>query len=254
MNRRRALLRGVAICASLVGLVAATSGAASADSGRYGGNLEAASAAIPAQAGDVATDSSNQVQRPWGGSIRGSAVATSSATCDGCQATAVTMQVIYTRHVHAMTVDNVAAAWSSCTACSGSALSLQVVIARKAGLVRANNRSLALNVACVQCSTAAAAVQIVVIAPSMRELSQQALNDIAALRDELAAELATQLAPVAQAPAVQATPRGQALAKPSAVTPNAQQALTTATTELQSVITKDLGASSATHDLQLRTG
>jgi hypothetical protein len=250
MNRRRILVRGAAICASLVGLVAATTGAASADYGRYGGNLEAASAAIPAQAGDVATDSSNRVERTWGGSVRASAVATSSATCDGCTATAVTMQVIYTRQVRTMTVDNVAAAWSSCTSCSGSALSLQVVIARKAGLVRANNRSLALNVACVQCSTAAAALQVVVIAPSMRELSRRALSEIAALRDQLAAELAAQLAP---APAAQA-PRAQTLAKNTPVTPKAQQALTGATSRLESVITKDLAATTATHDLQVRTG
>jgi hypothetical protein len=251
MIQRRILLRGATICAALVGLIAATTGAASADYGRYGGNLEAASAAIPAQAGDVANDSSNRVERPWGGSIRGSAVATSSATCDGCRATAVTMQVIYTRHVKAMTVDNVAAAWSSCASCSGSALSLQVVIARRAGLVRANNRSLALNVACVQCTTAAAAVQIVVIAPTMRELSRKALNEITALRDQLAAELAARLPAVSAAPA---RPQLQIQGRTAPVTPTAQLSLTGATDELQSVIAADLGATSASHDLQVRTG
>src|SRR5207245_8001905 len=155
--------------------------------------IEAASAAIPAQAGDTSNDLSVHVDRPGRRTVRASAVATSSATCDGCSASAVTMQVIYARTLRTLRIDNVAAAWSSCTGCRSAALSLQVVITRRAGVITAGNRALAVNAGCLGCLTAAAAVQIVVESPSNRELTKADLNGLESLRMQLQAQLAAQL-------------------------------------------------------------
>jgi hypothetical protein len=251
-----------------VSLVVGGTAAASADSTDYGATLQAASAAVPAHSGDSATATSNQVKRRNGRAVAGSAVATSSSTCDGCSAAAITMQVIYARTARSVTVDNVAAAWSSCQSCTGMALSLQVVIAAHAGIVTANNRSLALNVACMQCATAAAAVQIVIVSPSSRQLSGATLQSIAALRDQLTAELAAQLNPARQAqepPVVsspsrptRAYPMGMARIPDQNVPPvgrvAANPTVTATVAAMQDVLAQNLAAISASHEVDLRTG
>ncbi|MGX7677601.1 hypothetical protein ACSMXN_01745 [Jatrophihabitans sp. DSM 45814] len=249
MNRSRRLLRAgvILISVALVGVTVA--GAADAQFGSYNRNLEAASAAIPAQAGDSLNDVSMHVEHPSGRTLRASAVATSSLTCDGCHANAVTLQVIYSRGVRALQADNVAAAWSSCTGCQGSALSLQVVIARRAGTVVAGNRSLAVNATCVNCLTAAAAVQIVVISNSQRELSKQALAQIVALRDQLNAQLQAQITPAPPAPAAAQSARLLPLAAPMV-----KNSLAAGVGQIQKVLLTDLHATLGSQDIQLRTG
>ena len=77
MTRRTTLRRGAVVVAALLTIAGLTS-AASADPTVYVARLEAASAAIPAQPGDVANDASNEVQRVGAGAVQASAVATSS--------------------------------------------------------------------------------------------------------------------------------------------------------------------------------
>jgi hypothetical protein len=247
MSTRTFLRRGATLACVLAVLGVASSTVAEAEWGSDNrGNFEAASAAIPAQPGDTSDDLSSHVVRMAGRSVRASAVATSSATCDGCTGNAVTVQVIYARKVSTLAIDNVAAAWASCSACQGSALSLQVVIARKVGIVRANNRSLAVNANCMGCRTAAAAVQIVAISPSNRELSQAALGQINALRDQLLAQLKAQVTPTGR--------KAFMFGRAAPVTPAAQTALTATTKRIQSIVTADLGATSASQDVKVQTG
>jgi hypothetical protein len=201
--------------------------------------------AIPATAGDTAGDLSSKVYRVSSGRVRGSAVATASVICDGCQADAVTMQVLSARAVRTIRVDNVAAAWSSCTGCRGVALSLQVVIARSANQVVANNRSLALNAGCTGCTTVSAAVQLVLISPDNGTLSRHAIDALIALRQQLHAQLLAELATAPTAP-------GRALAQGRA--PGSPDPITATVLAMQSVAAADVHALSGSHDLQLRRG
>jgi hypothetical protein len=244
MIKPAALLRGATLSGLLVLASLAVGGSAGA-SGWARSNLEAASAAIPAQAGDNINDLSVHVNRPGSRTIRASAVATGSAICDGCTANAVTMQVIYARSPRVLRIDNVAAAWSSCSGCRAAALSLQVVIARKAGAVTAGNRALAVNAACVDCHTAAMAVQIVIASPSNRELSKADLDGIEALRKQLELQVAAQLG----APQAKARMLGQSAPR---VVP--QPALTSAANQIQALVTNALGGTSARRDIQVQTG
>jgi hypothetical protein len=242
MIKKSLLLRGAFLTGLLVAATLVVDGSASAQGWGGAKDIEAASAAIPAQAGDTSKDLSVHVDRPGRRTVRASAVATSSATCNGCRASAVTMQVIYARTIRTLRIDNVAAAWSSCTGCQSSALSLQVVIARRAGGITAGNRALAVNAACVGCMTASAAVQIVVVSPSNRELTKSDLVGLESLRKQLAAQLVPP-----------ATSRAQMFGKAS---PRAaqQQALTSATTQIQALITNALGGTSGQHNIQVQTG
>jgi len=251
MIKKSLLLRAAVLTGLLVGATLVADGSAGAASWGGAKHIEAASAAIPAQAGDTSKDLSTHIDRPGRRTVRASAVATSSATCDGCSASAVTMQVIYARTLRTLRIDNVAAAWSSCTGCQSAALSLQVVIARKAGVITAGNRALAVNAGCVDCRTAAAAVQIVVVSPSNRELTEADLNGLESLRLQLEAQLAAQL--MRPAPA-----RAKTFAKvaPQAAQQQAaqRQALTSATTRIQALVTNALGGTSAQHNVQVQTG
>jgi hypothetical protein len=251
MIKKSLLLRGAILTGLLLAGTLVVDGSAGAADWGSAKNIEAAAAAIPAQAGDTSNDLSVHVDRPGRRTVRASAVATSSATCDGCSASAVTMQVIYARTLATLRIDNVAAAWSSCTGCQSAALSLQVVIARRAGVVTAGNRALAVNAGCVGCRTAAAAVQIVVVSPTNRELTKADLNGLESLRKQLEAQLTAQLVRPAAA-------RAQTLAKgaPQAAQSQAaqQQALTSATTQIQALVTNALGGTSAQPNIQVQTG
>lgn len=240
MIKKSLMLRGAVLTGVLLAATIAVGGSASAEGGWGPRNIEAASAAIPAQAGDTVGDVSQHVDRLGRRTIRASAVATSSAVCDGCTATAVTMQVIYARSIRSMRIDNVAAAWSACTGCRASALSLQVVITRKAGDITAGNRALAVNATCLDCRTASAAVQIVVVSPSNRELSQSDLSEIESLRGQLEAQLAAQLV----------SPPTHAQLAPRAAQ---RQILASTAGQIEARVTKMLGGS-AHHDIQVQQG
>ena len=94
------------------------------------------------------------------------------------------------------------------------------------------------------------------VSPSNRELTKADLNGLESLRLQLQAQLAAQL--------MRAAPgRAQTFAKgaPPAAQQQAahqqaaqQQALTSATTQIQALVTNALGGTSAQHNVQVQTG
>jgi hypothetical protein len=156
----------------------------------------------------------------------------------------VTMQVVYADRGTVVTADNAATAWSAnCTQCEGAALSLQIVVTGSGVSVTANNRALSTNAACLKCRTVSAAVQLVVRAPSTAKLSRQAMMQIRALRNDLLANL-TAYAPTS------GTFRARTSAPASA--PRVSGPMQATTKQLQSVVSSDLGATSATHRIVVR--
>jgi hypothetical protein len=154
----------------------------------------------------------------------------------------------HARRASALVADNVATAWSaSCTGCAGWALSLQVVVARSADAVTAANRALAADVTCVQCATSPLAVQIVVVAPGARRLSAVARAEVDQLRDQLVAQLQGAPPPAAGRTRSLAVPNGPSTPAPS-------DPLATAATGIQSLVSADLGATSARHDVMVSVG
>ncbi|MGZ8736704.1 MAG: hypothetical protein ACXWXO_01650 [Nocardioides sp.] len=97
---------------------------------------------------------------------RADAVATASATCDGCHGAAVAVQVAWVVWGWRLRADNVATAWASCTDCAGDAVSVQLVLLRGPAALTVNNRALAVTTGCAGCTANAAAYQIVVQAPA----------------------------------------------------------------------------------------
>jgi hypothetical protein len=182
--------------------------------------------------------------------VRADSAATATSSCDGCTASTVTLQFIYARNSRSLTANNVAVAWSSCTNCSATALSVQVVIAHQAGKVTAGNRSLSLNVVCAGCNSTAAAIQIVIVTPSHREPSQAALARSEDLRAQLLAELhALPLSRARDGRTGQPQRAGRSNAAPVPAPPS----MVNTTEQIQSILARDLGATSARHDIQLRT-
>ncbi len=228
-------------------IVTITSSSAAGADGPARTDVESASSAIPGAPGATAQDESIRYRRVNARTVRADSVATAMSSCDGCTASTVTLQFIYARNVRTLTANNVAVAWSSCTNCSATALSLQVVIAHHAGTVTAGNRSLSLNVVCAGCNSSAAAIQIVIVTPSHREPSQAALARSEDFRAELLAEL--HALPLSRArSAVPATPNGRAASTTAPVPPS----MVNTTEQIQTILARDLGATSARHDIQLR--
>ncbi len=237
--------------AAVLGLAVAVgfgvSAAASADQADPH-HFAATAVAIPATPGAQAQADTTRFDRAETRTGKVDGVATTSLTCDGCTGKAQTLQVVYLTRNGTFTADNVAAAWASgCTGCAGWSLSLQVVLARATHQVTAANRALALNASCVNCSTAAAAIQIVVVAPSGRRLSPKAIASVYALRQQLVAELSASPAP-AQA---QAQAPGQARAQATPAAPSTTARVTATTNQIQSVLSADLQATSASHDVKV---
>jgi hypothetical protein len=159
---RRRLARHAAAGVIITTLLAGTS-AATAPPPRPSQRADLVSSAHPTPAAPSVRDDalrSLSIQLPWS---RASAVATTSATCDGCDGTAVTVQVVrVTGWPMEVEVDNVATAWASCRDCSGDALSIQLVLLRRIPALTANNRALAVTARCQGCTARAAAYQVVV--------------------------------------------------------------------------------------------
>jgi hypothetical protein len=238
---------GITLAAAAAMATISSSAAAGAD-GPSRIDVESASSAIPVAPGTTAQDESIRYRRVNARILRADSAATATSSCDGCTASTVTLQFIYARNSRTLTVNNVAVAWSSCTKCSATALSLQVVIAHQAGRVTAGNRSLSLNVVCAGCNSNAAAIQIVIVTPSHREPSQAALARSEDLRAQLLAEL--HALPLSRArTAVPASPNGRA----APTTPPVPPSMENTTEQIQSILARDLGATSARHDIQLRT-
>ena len=225
-----------------------TSSSAAGADGPARTDVESASSAIPGAPGASAQDESIRYRQINARTVRADSVATATSSCDGCTASTVTLQFIYARNARTLTANNVAVAWSSCTNCSATALSVQVVIAHRAGTVTAGNRSLSLNVVCAGCNSSAAAIQIVIVTPSHRDPSQAALARSEDLRAQLLAEL--HALPLSRArSAVPATPNGRATPTTAPVPPS----MVNTTEQIQTILARDLGATSARHDIQLRT-
>jgi hypothetical protein len=244
MSRRwlRAAIALAATCSTSVVIVGAAS---ASDWPPRRAHLEATALAIPGQPGAVIQEQTIRDDETRAGNLKIDGVATSSLTCDGCSAQSVTQQVIYSRGARSLTADNVATAWATtCTGCSGWALSLQVVVARTGDAVAANNRSFSANVTCVQCSTSSLAVQIVIVSPTARRLSRAAHAQLDQLRQQLISQLTTTPPPPAAASRA-ATPN--AAPAPAAGTGN----LTATAVKIQSVLSTDLHATSARHDVKV---
>jgi hypothetical protein len=182
MTRRPFLRKALYIAAIAMLLDLAFNGATSAEPGQQpvgGKNMDAASSAQPTTAMPKVTDRSYRIRYSEQPSIKGDAVATAAATCDGCSGSANTVQVLYLTGTKLARVDNVATAWSKCDSCRSKAVSLQLVLLSGDGTVVANNRSLADNFDCTGCKTVAAAYQIVFqhVAAAPSESLRQQLDD-----------------------------------------------------------------------------
>jgi Fe-S cluster biogenesis protein NfuA len=179
----------IALLALVLDLAVTTGTSATTATPHIGGrNLDAASSAQPSPSNQTVTDYAARVRTSDRKNIKGDAVATASATCDGCSGQASTVQILYLSGTGVARVDNVAAAWSQCSSCSSRAVSVQLVLLNSPATIVANNRSLALNQACTGCRSAAAAYQLVIsnaswpLSSSLRtRLDQWAANQRAAL-------------------------------------------------------------------------
>jgi hypothetical protein len=165
---------------SVLGLALTATSSAHEESRHGSGRLDVVSSAQPTEQEPTVSDEAYVAKWADRYDANLDAVATGSATCDGCRAEARTVQVVdarHSRHVHA---DNVATAWSQCSDCGGSVVSVQVVLVRGHRLdLTANNRALALNTGCDACDTTSSAYQVV--------LSARGWVDLSALRDDVVA-------------------------------------------------------------------
>lgn len=158
----------------------------------WGRNLDSASSAQPSAARPEARDASQDFVRVTGPAAKADAMATASASCDGCSGEATTMQVVsFEGGRGTAAADNIASAWATCSGCSASAVSVQIVLVPRRGTIEANNRSLAVNASCESCSTAAAALQFVLAGAPKRQLSAAATELVSQARTALAERLET---------------------------------------------------------------
>jgi hypothetical protein len=206
MTTRPLLRRALYIAALAMLLDLAFNGATSAVTGQQhigGRNMDAASSAQPTAAMPKVTDQSYLIRYSDKPSIKGDAVATSAAGCDGCEGSANTVQVLYLTGTRLARVDNVATAWSRCNNCRSKAVSVQLVLLSGDATLVANNRSLAENFECSGCKTVAAAYQVVLqhVAAAPSASLRQQLQDWAARQD---ASLNAGTGPVGKADRVRA--------------------------------------------------
>lgn len=202
VRRLIAVVAAVAASTAVMGLVSASS---EADSQH--GRLDLTSIAIPTSTQPRVHDTAFDLENLRGPRVDVDTSAVATSDCDGCEAVATTLAIVYADGRRSGGFDNVATAWNSCTNCSARTVSVQVVVLRKAGPVTVNNRALALNAGCDTCQASAAAYQLVVVAPRGRPLGRA---DVARLQ-QWVAQQAGQLA----APAPRMALRSQApAAKP----------------------------------------
>lgn len=115
-------------------------------------------------------DEAVQTTWPRGTGSQADAVSTASATCDGCHARTVTVQVVLADRGWRWSADadNVATAWATCRDCAAQAVAVQLVLVRRASLLEVNNRALAVTAGCTRCTVDAVAYQLVVQAGATR--------------------------------------------------------------------------------------
>jgi hypothetical protein len=185
MNVRRRF-EAILVVASLV--MGAT-GTASMLTFRQGRDFDLVASANPSTPGSSDSDRTAMFERARGKRAQADAVASASATCDGCRGTAAAVQVIYVTKAKKGTADNLANAWSSCSNCGATSVSVQVVVVRPGTTLTTRNRAFAVNASCSGCTTAAVAVQFVVVTSKHRAFSRQGRQQL----EELARELEGQL-------------------------------------------------------------
>ncbi|MEU8224178.1 hypothetical protein [Kribbella sp. NPDC048915] len=179
-------LQAILVVASLV---SGTAGAATMLTARDGRDFDLVASANPGTPGSRDTDRTAMFERARGRTAQADAVASASATCDGCRGTAATVQVIYVNKAKRPTADNLANAWSTCTNCRATAVSVQVLVVRPGVSVAAQNRAFAVNASCSGCTSAAVAVQLVVVTNKHRTLSRKGRQQLEALANELQNQL-----------------------------------------------------------------
>jgi hypothetical protein len=181
--RRRAVRYAVV---GVVGtaLLAGTSGAAPAPPATSG-RADVVSAAHPTSADRTVHEETVRIVSILGLRPRANAVATTSAGCRGCQGAAVTVQVVEVAGGWRAQADNVASAWARCRGCTAEAMSVQLVVLRRAATLTTHNRALAVTGDCRECTTRAAAYQVVLD-------TNGKTVDLDRLRDEVVAWAAQQ--------------------------------------------------------------
>jgi len=152
------------LAAVLVVPLLGVASAASAPLPRHGGDGDLVASAHADASGPTVLDEAVQTVRPDGPGARADSVATASATCDGCRARAVTVQVVRADRGWRWWVasDNVATAWAVCHDCSAQAVAVQVVLVSRPGALGVDNRALAVTAGCTRCTVDAVAYQLVV--------------------------------------------------------------------------------------------
>ncbi len=200
-------------------------------------SLDAASTAIPTTGQRSVSDGAQSTVRTSSSTNKAESVSMATSNCDGCSGVATTFQVVYFDGKVA-NADNSAAAWSSCAGCSSSAVAVQLVVARRATQLNVNNRALALNVECTECTTSSAAIQFVISGGTRRDLSAQAKDMISQIQTELGQRL-------------QNTPRSPGLQRSA---PLAKSLTDDAAARLAQIILKDVGASSVQRNIDVRSG
>lgn len=186
--RRR--LQAILVIASLV--TGATGTTAGILTFRQGQDFDLVASANPGTPGSSDTDRTAMFERARGKRVQADAVASSSATCDGCRGTAVAVQVIYVNKAKKGTADNLANAWSSCSDCRSTSVSVQVVVVRPSTTLTVRNRAFAVNAACSGCTASAVAVQFVVVTSKHHAFSRKGRQQLEALASQLQDQLATQ--------------------------------------------------------------
>ncbi|HEX5087118.1 MAG TPA: hypothetical protein VFV89_04865 [Nocardioides sp.] len=235
-TRYRAATLGV-LTALLVGTAASTSGAPAPRLDSALRDLDLAASANPSAADPVVADdafSADVASRRR--VVKSDVTATGSATCDGCDAESTALQVLYVSRTQEARLDNTAVAWTqSCKDCIATALSVQVVAMTGVPSMVPNNRALALNADCVSCQVAGAAYQVVVSSPPGDRLSR---NTVAALRAWVAKQ-AEQLRLSAGTPQLSGAGR------------RVQKGADAALSDLEALVTSDLGGTTVSSDVQL---
>lgn len=227
----RTVGRFVVLAAMTMALVATTSAATPTrpHHGRWDRAVDTVAAAHPAPARAQVEDHAFDIERTRGRTTSADATATSSATCDGCDAAADALEIVYARS-HRTDATNVAVAWSAqCSSCGAAALSVQVVVLSHGQQIRVDNRALATNGGCRECRAHAAAYQLVVATERHARLSWSEVQQLRRWVSEQAEALTTPTL------ARSVVPR---------VTPSA--------TELEGLVNGSLGSSTVAVDVQLQ--
>jgi hypothetical protein len=184
----RLRVQAILVVASLVTGVTGTAGMLTF---RKGQDFDLVASANPGVTGSTDTDRTAMFERARGKRVQADAVASSSATCDGCAGTAAAVQVIYVNKAKKGTADNLANAWSSCSNCRSASVSVQVVVVRPGATLTVQNRAFAVNAACSGCTASAVAIQFVVVTSKHQMFSSKGRQQLEALANELQGQLST---------------------------------------------------------------